>query len=238
MDHYIVEIGSLDWLYGWLVVLILGVFALRIIPKIQSLNPRHFEIAWGAILFLMMGIEHFEMIRAGVWDLQYSLPLQMCSLSGFLLIFTLWFRNKWTYLFVLFWGVSGGLHSFLTPEHTLGGEPLFFWSYNLWHASIIIGPLYFFFIQKWGIPKRSFLKVFGYTHVVWIAVGLIDWEIGANYMYVLEPPAAENPFVVGKFPYHLIGFEIAGIIHFGLTAVIFSWIQKRRSINAGIWAST
>lgn len=237
MDHYIVEFASSDWLYGWFVVLLLGVLVLGVFPRIKSFNFRTFELVWGGLLLAMISVEHHTMIQTGVWHTSFSLPLQMCSLSGLLFIYTLWFRNKWTYLFVLFWGLSGGLHSFLTPEHTFGGQGLFFWTYNFWHASIMVGPLYFFFIQKWGLPKRSFITVWGLTHLVWVAIGLIDWALGANYMYVLEPPAADNPLIIGEFPYHLIGFEIAGFVHFGLVALLFSRIQKRPGYLSIKWTS-
>ncbi len=239
MDHYIVAPLSSEWFAGWGVLLGLGFLAIFILPrKIAPQSHRRFEIVWGVLLILSTSLEQITLMREGLWNMVYSLPLQLCSLSGLLVIFTLLTRNKWTYLFSLFWGISGGLHSFLTPEMTLGGEGLFFWTYHFWHASIIIAPLYFFLIQQWGVPKRSFLLVWGSTHLVWIAVGLIDWSLGANYMYVLAPPAVDNPFVQGVFPYHLIWFEIAGILHFGLLALLFTAWQRRFDPPSPLWSST
>lgn len=237
MEHYVVELGSSDWFIGWTIVVALGILVFRYLPRLNERQVRNVEVTWGVVLFSCLISEQAMMWQTGIWDAEYSLPLHMCSLSGFFVIFTLWFKNKWTYLFALFWGVSGGFHSFLTPEYTLGGESILFWTYILWHASIIVGPLYFFFVKQWGLPKRSFLIVWGYTHLVWLAIGLIDWALGANYMYVMHPPLANNPFVQGEFPYHLIGFELAGILHFGLVAVLFNFFQKRKESSYNRWLS-
>ncbi|WP_170266398.1 YwaF family protein [Phaeocystidibacter luteus] len=238
MDHHIVEIGTGDWYQGWGILLILCLSVLYLLPRLGRKGMRSAEKVWALLLFLSWGLEQVVLIRTGNWDATWALPLQLCSLSGMLTIFTLITRNKWTYLFVLFWGISGGLHSFLTPEMTLGGQGVLFFTYIFWHSSIIAMPLYFFFQHKWGIPRNAFLIVWGWTHFVWLAVGILDYTIGANYMYVMEPPLVDNPFVQGAFPYHLIGFEIAGILHFGLTHLVFRKLQKIKSIGESpIWLS-
>lgn len=204
-----------------MLILILGY-----IPRVAKNNLSTFEKVWAFALILNFSYEQFTMINGGWWSLQWSLPLQMCSLSGMLTIITLLTKNKWTYLFVLFWGLSGGFHSFATPEMTLGGQGILFFTYYFWHASIIVMPMYFFFIKKWQVPKKAFWVVWGSTHLVWLVVGLIDYAVDANYMYVLRPPAVENPFIIGGFPYHLIGFDIAGFLHFGLISFAFRKIQR------------
>ncbi|NVK28170.1 MAG: TIGR02206 family membrane protein [Flavobacteriia bacterium] len=238
MNHHIVEIGTGEWYQGWGILLLVCLAAVYVLPQLGRKQMRTAEKVWAILLLVSWVAEQVLLISTGNWDVSWALPLQLCSLSGLLAIFTLLTRNKWTYLFGLFWGLSGGLHSFLTPEMTLGGQGILFFTYLFWHASIVAVPLYFFFRHKWGIPKNAFLIVWGWTHFVWLAIGLLDYAIDANYMYVLHPPEVANPFVQGTFPYHLIGFEIAGILHFGLTHLIFRRIQKSKSIDGSpIWMS-
>lgn len=182
---------------------------------------RVIEIGWAAVLSFTLLFEHGVMVYEGIWSMRWSLPLQLCSLSGLLAIYTLLSGKKTVFLFLLFWGLSGGVHSIITPEMTLGDAPSFVIIYYIWHASVILVPIYFFKIKGWRLPKHSFLKVWGWSHVLWLLVGSIDWAIGANYMYVMEPPNVENPFVQGGFPNHLLVFELAGILHFGLIAILF-----------------
>ncbi|KAB2816553.1 TIGR02206 family membrane protein [Phaeocystidibacter marisrubri] len=232
MEHHLVPFASLEWISGWFTLASIGIFALVFLPKLEVRTQRNVERVWAFALLVSTAIEHLYMFSAGTWSTEWSLPLQMCSLSGLLAVYTLLTHNKTTYIFLLFWGVSGGLHSLLTPEMTLGSHAIYSITYYFWHASIIMVPIYFFKARRFGLSKRSFFKVWGWTHAVWIVVGLFDWGVGANYMYILEPPKVDNPFVMGGFPYHLIGFEFAGILHFGLTALIFGSLSRRFNHNA------
>ena len=57
------------------------------------------------------------------------------------------------------------------------------------------------------------LKSFFYLQFFVVAVAIIDYLLGANYMYLAKAPIADNPLVL-QDPYHIIGFEIFAIIHF------------------------
>lgn len=232
MEHHIVSFASVEWMSGWITLAALGTFALVVLPKYGQRSQRSIEKTWAFALLISLVLEHAYMISAGTWSAEWSLPLQMCSMSGLLAIYTLLTHNKTSYLFLLFWGFSGGIHSLLTPEMTLGSHVIYSITYYFWHTSIIVVPLYFFKVKGFGLSKRSFFTVWGWTHVVWVVIGFIDWGLSANYMYILEPPQVENPFVMGEFPYHLIGFEFAGILHFGLTALLFGTLSKRYQQSA------
>lgn len=228
MEHAIVDIGSDLWFMGWGFLSVLMLLALRGMPELSPSAQRRVEISWGILLLVSLIVENLTMISSGSWSLEWSLPLHMCSMSGLLAIYTMFTGNRMAYLFLLYWGVSGGFHSLLTPEMTLGDSPVMSVVYYFWHTSIIVVPVYFFKVRGYGLERRSFWKVLGRTHIVWLFIALLDWAIGANYMYVLEPPVADNPFVINEFPYHLIGFEFAGILHFAVIALIFSTIWRKQ----------
>ncbi len=228
MDHYIVEFGSAPWLLGLTILIALVVLTVAFSKVLSPQSLRRFEIVWAWILTSCFLFENGAMVYTDAWSLQWSLPLQLCSLSGLLAIYSL-FSNRSTFFpYLLLWGISGGFHSLITPEMTLGNEPAFIITYHIWHSSIIIIPIYLFSVREWSLPNRTFLKVFVGTNVLFVLVGLLDALIGANYMYVIEPPAVDNPFVQGGFPYHIIMFELAGIVHFGLIAFVFGRWQKNK----------
>lgn len=231
MEHFIVDFGTPLWISGWLLLAGLALFAFGLLPKYSADKQRLFERIWAYSLLSALAIEHVIMIMDGTWSVKWSLPLQMCSMSGLLAIYTLLTHNRRTYLFLLFWGISGGFHSMLTPEMTLGADPFFSFTYYFWHASIIIIPLYFFKVKGFGLKRTSFFSVWGWTHLVWLVVGLVDYGIGANYMYILHPPQVDNPFIFGDFPYHLIGFDIAGFLHFSILSLVLGTISQRYGIG-------
>lgn len=231
MEHYLVPIGSTLWISGWIVFAGAMMFSLTVVPSFSEKGKRIFEKIWAVLLLAALVTEHTLMLADGQWDASWSLPIQMCSMSGLLGIYTLLTHNRKAYLFVLFWGVSGGIHSLLTPEMTLGYSPFHAFMYYLWHISIIVIPIYFFKVRAFGLRRSSFFNVLLWTHVVWISVGLIDAVLEANYMYILQPPQVDNPFILGDFPYHLIGFEFAGILHFGIIALLFSSLASRYKLG-------
>ena len=42
---------------------------------------------------------------------------------------------------------------------------------------------------------------------------------GANYMYLAKAPIADNPLVLQE-PYHIVGFELAALVHFYVLYVL------------------
>ncbi|MFM1793486.1 MAG: hypothetical protein RLZZ252_1840, partial [Bacteroidota bacterium] len=67
------------------------------------------------------------------------------------------------------------------------------------------------------VPRKgSWKRVFFYTQIVLPVIGLVNWLIGANYMFLAQKPDAENPLIIGDWPYYIIGLEVVVIVHFYL----------------------
>jgi uncharacterized membrane protein YwaF len=49
-------------------------------------------------------------------------------------------------------------------------------------------------------------------------------------MFLVAPPVAENPFVVGEWPYYILGFEAAALLHYGvLRLIFFNFVLPKRA---------
>jgi uncharacterized membrane protein YwaF len=70
------------------------------------------------------------------------------------------------------------------------------------------------------------LVIFGYSQLVVLSVGILNYAIGTNYMFLREAPSANNPFIIGAWPFYLICFEIAAFTHFWLFYLPFA--RKKR----------
>jgi len=46
-----------------------------------------------------------------------------------------------------------------------------------------------------------------------VSVGSINYLLGSNYMYLAIKPNVENPFLIGDWPYYIIGLELAVVLH-------------------------
>jgi uncharacterized membrane protein YwaF len=63
--------------------------------------------------------------------------------------------------------------------------------------------------------------VFFYTQLVALFVGLVNYAVGANYMYLAEKPAVYNPFIIGNWPWYILGLEVAVLLHFYVIYILF-----------------
>jgi len=220
-QHHVIDPGSSWWWAGLGILLLQLVLALHIGKSVSDTGRKRFEQGWGFLLLLIfIGMNSFRMVT-GDWHISDSLPLQMCGISHLLAIAVLLFRQKWAFLPLLFWGLAGGLHSFLTPEVTLGNNPFFIGEYYFSHASIIVAPLYLIWINGHRISRWSWVKVLWWNNLVLIPIGLVNLLVGANYMYLSNKPLANNPFVVGDWPWYILGFELAAVLHYLVLTFVF-----------------
>jgi uncharacterized membrane protein YwaF len=48
-------------------------------------------------------------------------------------------------------------------------------------------------------------------------------------MFLCERPLVDNPLIIGKWPWYIISFEVAAIVHFLLIYAPFWWINKKKA---------
>jgi len=189
--------------------------------KLRSDLQLKLAYVFGIFLILRSISIHFYQIHLGVWSLESSLPIHLCGISAILSGIVLITRNQILYELLFFWGISGGYISIVTPEFTLGMQGWLFLDYYISHGGIIFSALYCTFIFRMRPSKGSWLKIFLWSQLFLPIVGLLNFLLGSNYMYINSPPEVENPFVIGEAPFHLIGFELAGLLHFWLLSLPF-----------------
>ena len=196
----------------------------------KKLSPGQRErlaVVIGVILLARWVLYHPYVMSLGKWNVRSNLPLHMCGLSALLSGIVLFWRNQWAYEFLYYWGIPGAFHSLLTPEFTSGREGLLFSEYFLSHGGIIVSALYLTLVLGMRPRKGSWWRIAIWTQPVLVVIGLLNWVLDANYMYLCEKPIANNPFVFGNWPWYIIGLEIAGLIH---AIIIYSpfWLRYRK----------
>ena len=166
--------------------------------------------------FFFMELYH---LYTGVWSLQDSLPLHLCSLMWFVSIGLFLTKKQWAFEMVLFIGMPGGVHSLLTPELTHGDSLLHKIDFFIGHGGLILAPFYAIFVLKMWPRKHAWWQSFLKLQLLVLVVGLFNYLLGSNYMYLAKPPIADNPLIpssqsfFGKWPYYIIIFELAVFLH-------------------------
>ena len=76
------------------------------------------------------------------------------------------------------------------------------------------------------IRSNSLKETFFITNLLLLPVGLIDWLTNSNYMYLREKPPVNNPFLIGDWPYYILGFEFLAFTFFSILYLIMKSFDK------------
>lgn len=157
------------------------------------------------------------------FSLHRSLPLHFCGLNYVLVAINCFAMNRMLYTFTAFLGTVGALHSFLTPQLTVGDAPLVLVDYCLRHGAILFVPVVMTRRYGFRFPHNGWLQTYGLavlvsTFMVGVNYALNVWwpgPVSANYMYMWEPPKVSNPLVRPDlgWPWYQIPLHLALIVH-------------------------
>ena len=222
MEPYVIPIFTDEWWRNNIVTFLIIGFLLFIGNKLNKKN-NYFNLIIGSCLILRLPWNQYYQYQIGQYNLEWSLPLQMCSFSSFfsgliLVLHGLNIDKKYKNLlfeFLLYWSV-GAFYSFITPQYTTGIEGLIYYDYYISHGGILFSILFCRLFLGYFPRQGSWKKVFIYSQFILLIIHAINYTIGgqANYFYTMIPPAVDNPLVVGAYPTHIILMNIFAGIHF------------------------
>ncbi len=218
----------------WQANLVTGVIILLIILLGKRSTPSQVNTLKKVIGIIMISravLIHPYLMYLNRWAVESSLPLQMCGVSAILAGVVMFTDNQWVYEFLWYWGIPGAFHSLLTPEFTSGKEGFLFMEYYLSHGGIIGAALFATIVLRRRPRKDSWWKVFLWSQLILPVIGGVNWLLDANYMYLCVKPIVNNPFIIGEWPWYILGLEVAGLLHFLVVYLPFG-IQYRRQVLA------
>ena len=221
MDHVVISPFGVEWFF-WNILTLFFISLLVLIPLNKS---DKFKSNFTTFFALLMAFEYLFIqsyfVYKGIWSPQDSLPFHLCRLMLFNTIILLFTRNQIAFELLLFIGMVGGFHSLMTPELTHGSDLVLLIDYFLVHGGLVAAPIYCIFVLGMRPRKMAWLKSFFYLQFFVVAVAIIDYFLGANYMYLAVKPVVNNPFLIGDWPYYIIGLELATLLHAFLVYIPF-----------------
>ena len=236
IPHEILEIFSSLWWKTNLITIGIILFFLLLGRYIKPENKKTLAKIIGTILiFRTVGV-HFYWDYLGIWRIESSMPLHLCGLSAILSGLVLFWRKQLAYECLYFWGLPGAFHSLMTPEFTMGISGLLFYEYYLSHGGIILSAIYLTCILEMRPRKGSWWKVFLWSQLLVPIIGFINWTLNANYMYICIKPIANNPFLIGEWPWYFLGIECAAMLHFFIIYLPFAYLYRLEKPNGYVAA--
>ncbi|MBS4189363.1 TIGR02206 family membrane protein [Bacillus sp. FJAT-49705] len=183
-------------------------------------------------LFLFETLYHIWLYKDGYWDISFTLPLQLCSLSLILCLILLYTQCKIIFQIVFFIGISGAFMAILTPELFLGFPHFRYFQFFITHILIIWTCLYFLFIHQLAPTRRGMLSSFLFLNLSAVCAYIANKITNGNYMFLASKPTNGSLLdYFGPFPLYILALEVSALILFFLLflicdKVIMKVIQK------------
>ncbi len=186
-----------------------------------------------AILILNELAWHLWNIKTGQWRVQTMLPLHLCSLFVLLSAVMLVTRSYRIYEFAFFLGIGGAVQALLTPDAGKYGFPhLRFFQVIISHAAIVSAAVYMTVVEGYRPYWSSLLHVLIGANLYMLLVGLINWRLGSNYLFIARKPDTPSMIdLLGPWPWYILSIEafsfrgfpapVPAICHPGLAVIRF-----------------
>lgn len=193
-------------------------------------------LTFGGLIF-----KQLYQFSTGTWTVTESLPLELCDIGNGVTCLALILASqknqpRWTqslYELAYFWGLGGTMQALLTPDVTHPPPHPSYFRFFVTHGGIVIGVL----IMTLGLRMRprasAFWRVWRTTVALAVMVFLLNFPLGANYMYLHGPPKRASIIdLMGPWPWSLGPLLLVGTL---LLMLVYSpfWIRDRWAGAAG-----
>ena len=193
-------------------------------PATVARDCRYLAIA---ILVFMLPLQAVAMVRSG-YDLQRSMPLQLCDVAALLAPYALWSRRHWAVSLTYYWGLTLTTQAVITPDLSRDfPDPVFILFWGM-HLLIVWAAIYL----TWGLGIAPDWRSYATAVVVtlgWMVIVFgVNSAIGSNYGYLNAKPAAASLLdYLGPWPVYLL-VEIA-IVSAVWALMTLPWTRRTRT---------
>lgn len=200
--------------------------------KIQN-NTRAKHLLRCSLAALLAGSEavlDIWNITEGNWSLQYTLPLELCSLTLLLSIVMLLTRSRLLFGILFFAGIGGAMQAMLTPNLAYAFPHIRFYQFFAAHILIILASLYMTWVEKYRPTWRSIGHTMIFLNAAALCVGFLDYVLGANYMFLMHKPSTASILdFLGPYPLYLLAEEGIALLIFTVMQLLFFVLPEKIS---------
>jgi hypothetical integral membrane protein (TIGR02206 family) len=180
------------------------------------------RLALAGTILAQVAFEWTLGVRQGWIGWRGFLPLELCDAAMVLAVITLLVPRRATAEIVYFWTGSGSIVAMLTPELP--------WSFPRWefvvffglHGLVLVSALLLVFALRLH-PRPGAVRRVAVITLGWTAfVGLVDWQLDANFMFLRAKPSVSTPLDwMGPWPLYIPVAGGVALLAFQLLALPF-----------------
>ena len=125
-------------------------------------------------------------------------------------------KNYQIYEIVYFWSLAGAVQALLQPNLTRFGFPHYrYFQFFLSHGLIMTTAIFATVSFGFRPTKKSIIRVFVFTNIYALFIGLFNLISGGNYMFLChKPETASLMDAFGPWPIYIIPLEIIALVSY------------------------
>jgi hypothetical integral membrane protein (TIGR02206 family) len=224
INKYAIDFLSTNWLITVGCVVLFIFIVLFTGNRIPNDKKELYAKLLSFLMILLFIFNHGFLLLLGKWEISKELPVHLCSISGLICCIIMFIpkgKRQFLFEFLFYCGIIGGAQAIFTPLlDDYGGYDYFYFQFFFKHAMIIAFPIYLRNNLGMKLTKFSWLKSYVALNILMIILIQINNLLGSNYMYVNQPPAVDNPMVIGEWPTYLYWWELFVFI---LILIVFAF---------------
>lgn len=162
----------------------------------------------------------------GRFDLQTTLPLQLCDLALVASVIALWTRHPVAVACTYYWGLTLTVQAILTPALAHDFPDPKFLAFWTMHLLIIWAAVYL----TWGLgirpTWRTYATTVGLTLVWMVAAFTFNVAVGTNYGFLNRKPGTGSALdLLGAWPWYVV----MEVVIVATVWALMTWPWTRRS---------
>ncbi len=208
------ELFGTAHLIALLVVLIVNVLVFLGRKRFSPRGKQVFRFGVAGLLVLNEVAWHLWNYSTGQWTIQTMLPFHLCSVLVWASAYMLVTRSYAIFEFAYFLGIAGAIQALLTPDAGMYGFPHFrFFQVIVSHGSIVTAAIYLTFVEGFRPYWSSLLRVMVWGNVYLVAIAVVNWLIGSNYLFIARKPNTASLIdVLGPWPWYILSMEVLALL--------------------------
>jgi len=140
------------------------------------------------------------------------LPFQLCDLALFAVVYSLVKRNRFIVELAFIWGLGASLQAVLTPDIHDPFPPFGALSFYIGHCGVVLSAIYLSVRGYVKMTPISVWRVWGWTNVYLMFVGVLNWQLGTNFGYLARKPSHSSIIdFLGPWPYYILSMELIAL---------------------------
>lgn len=203
-------------------VLAVGVVAFLAFGRWTS---RRFDRAFAvAIAVIAVPVQLLQFTPAE-WDLQTSLPLQLCDWAWLVAAIALWTRSRLAATITYLWGLTLTTQAVFTPALTTPYPGLRWWMFWALHLMVVWAAIHVVWGMKLHPTWTTYWKAVVIT-LAWMFVTVcFNVVVGTNYGYLNGKPAQPSALdLLGPWPAYVLAEILIAMTAWAL--LTWPWTRK------------